>query len=123
MDRYNWDNVPEEKLNDRLSRWAIHTPQFTVAKLLLKKGVVVPLHSHLNAQLTWVQQGSLLFRFPHEEIVVQSGDVLPIPPDLPHSAEALEDTIALDTFTPPRQDWIRGDDSYLRSEFPNKPGK
>lgn len=114
MERYNWAEIAEEKLNPLLSRWAIHTQDLTVAKLLLRKGALVPQHSHANSQMTSVQEGALLFRFPGEDVIVRAGDVLPIPPNLPHSAEALEDTIAIDTFHPPRQDWIDGDDSYLR---------
>lgn len=120
MDLYNWHNVPEEKINDFFSRWVIHTPEMTVAKLLLKKGAKVALHHHINAQLTQITEGALLFRFempgdePVKEVMVRAGDVLPIPPNLPHSAEAVEDTWALDTFTPPRQDWIDGTDFYLR---------
>lgn len=114
MERYNWGQIAEEKLNEYLSRQVIHTPEMTVARLFLRKGAIVPHHQHVNAQLTWVKQGTLVFHFPEEEVTLNTGDVLPIPPNLPHSVEALEDTWAIDTFTPPRQDWITGDDSYLR---------
>ena len=118
MEILNWDNVKEERMNDSLTRWAIHTPQMTIAKLHLKKGALVPMHRHVNAQTTWIQTGALLFKFAtpdgEVEVIVRNGDVLPIPPDLHHSAEALEDTMAVDTFMPQRQDWIDGTDAYLR---------
>lgn len=118
MTRYNWSEVPEEKMNPLLSRWVIHTPEMTIARLFLAKGAFVPTHTHVNAQVVQVKSGALLFKFPgaagEVEVVLRDGDILPIPPSVPHSAEALEDTHAVDTFTPARQDWIDGDDSYLR---------
>ncbi len=118
MTRYNWGEVPEEKMNDLLSRWVIHTPEMTIARLFLAKGAFVPTHVHSNAQTVQVTTGALLFKYPgadgEQEVILRDGDVLVIPPSVPHSAEALEDTVAVDTFTPARQDWIDGDDSYLR---------
>ena len=74
----------------------------------------MPMHHHENEQVTVVESGSLLFFFPDREQVVKAGDILPIPPNLPHKVEALEDSVATDLFSPVREDWVRGDDAYLR---------
>ncbi len=114
MQRYNWTAIPEEKMNPLLSRQVIHTEQMTIARLWLGKGAVVPLHSHVNQQVTMLQSGALQFEMGGERFVLQAGEALVIPPDLPHRVEALEDSTATDLFTPAREDWIRGDDAYLR---------
>jgi quercetin dioxygenase-like cupin family protein len=85
-----------------------------VARVLLKKGGVVPLHSHHNEQFTYILEGALKFWIDNRVIVVKAGEVLTIPPHMPHRAEAMEDTVDLDVFTPPRADWIAGTDKYLR---------
>ncbi len=88
-----------------------------LAHVYLAKGVVVAEHSHENEQFTYVLEGALLFRLGEdqsEDVVVRAGDVLHIPSNVPHSAEALEDTLDLDVFVPPRQDWLTGADDYLR---------
>jgi quercetin dioxygenase-like cupin family protein len=115
VDRYNWGEIVEEKLNDLMTRRMIHTAAMTVAKLRLAKGAIVPLHSHHNEQVSMVESGSLRFEMDGEEIVLRAGDVLVIPPHVPHRVEALEDSTATDLFTPRREDWITGDDSYLRA--------
>jgi len=114
MDRYNWQGIPLEKLSDQLSRQVVHTAQSTIARITLKKGAVVPMHRHVNEQVTMLQSGSLQFDLEGERFVLGAGDVLVIPPDAPHEVVALEDSEATDLFTPPREDWIRGDDAYLR---------
>jgi quercetin dioxygenase-like cupin family protein len=114
MDRYNWAEVKEEKLNDLLWRRMIHTGAMTIAKLRLGKGVVVPLHHHINEQVTQLETGSLRFEMGGENMVLKAGEALVIPPNVPHLVEALEDSTATDVFTPRREDWITGDDSYLR---------
>lgn len=114
MDRYNWTEIPEESLNPLMTRRVIHTPAMTIAKLALKKGAIVPLHSHINEQVSMVETGSLRFDMNGTSVVVKAGDALVIPPQLPHYVEVLEDTTATDLFTPPRTDWISRDDSYLR---------
>ena len=101
-------------MNEKLSRQVIHTERLTVARIILKKGAIVPEHRHANEQFSMIVSGALKFVLSGEEIVVRSGQVLPIPPYVPHSAEAVEDTVAIDVFTPPRADWISGDDAYLR---------
>ena len=115
MDRHNWSVIPLEKLNPLAERRVIHTAGLTVAKLTLKKGAIVPLHHHENEQITMMESGVLRFEIAGESIVLRAGDVLPIPPDVPHMVEALEDSLATDVFTPAREDWMRGDDAYLRS--------
>jgi len=114
MDHYNWSLIPEEKMNPLVTRQAIHTPHMTIARLRMAKGALVPVHRHVNEQMTLLQSGALRFVIAGEEVVVRGGEALRIPPDAPHSAEALEDSVATDVFTPSREDWIRGDDAYLR---------
>jgi len=114
MERYNWTAIPEEKMNPLLSRRVIHTEQMTIANLWLAKGAVVPMHNHLNQQVTMLKSGALEFEMEGKRFVLKAGDVLVIPPDVPHRVVALEDSTVTDLFTPAREDWIRGDDAYLR---------
>ena len=109
-----WADVPLEPLNPLLDRQFVVGDQVMVARILLKKGALVPEHRHLNEQVTYVLEGALKFRIDGRDIVVNAGEVLTIPPDMPHAVEALADSIDLDVFTPPRADWINKDDSYLR---------
>lgn len=120
MERYNWTAINEEKMNPLLTRRVIHTGQMTVAQMWLGKGAVVPRHHHMNQQVTMLQSGALEFEMGEDKnrFVLKPGDVLVIPPDMPHRVEALEDSTATDLFTPSRQDWIRGDDAYLRESIP-----
>lgn len=114
-----WDEVPRETVTEGISRRFITGERMMIAHLYLDKGSFVPLHSHDNEQLTYVLEGALRFRFGEdqaEEIVVRAGEVLVIPSNLPHSAEALEDTLDVDVFAPPRQDWIDKTDSYFRKK-------
>ncbi len=85
-----------------------------LARVLLKKGCIVPEHSHPNEQITFIAEGALKFWIDGREIVVNAGEVLTIPPNMPHQAEALEDTVDYDVFNPPRADWMSGTDVYLR---------
>jgi quercetin dioxygenase-like cupin family protein len=118
MDRYNWTTVPREEMNPKTIRQVIHTERMTIAKLLLKQGVNVPMHHHENEQVTMVESGALRFVFGGDEagkeIIVRAGDVLQIPPNVPHTVDALEDSRATDLFAGRREDWISGDDAYLR---------
>jgi len=98
---------------DRL-RGAKRKLHSSVARVLLKKGCLVPEHSHHNEQITYVLEGALKFGIDGKEIVVNAGEVLTIPPNMPHWAEALADTVDLDIFNPPRADWINKTDAYLR---------
>lgn len=111
-----WRSIPLEELNPLLQRQFVVGQEIMVARVLLKKGCVVPEHSHHNEQLTYILDGALKFWIDGREIVVHSGEVLCIPAHMPHKAEALEDTVDLDVFTPPRADWINRTDQYLRGE-------
>jgi len=114
MQIYEWNRVEKEQMSPTLARQVIHSDTMTVARVYLRKGCSVPEHSHHNEQISMMEQGSLKFVIAGQEKVLQAGQVLRIPPHVPHSAEALEDSVAVDLFSPPREDWIRGDDSYLR---------
>ena len=114
MQTYRWDQVEKERLSDALSRQMIHGDTMTVARIDLKKGAVVPEHSHHNEQISMVERGALRFVLAGVEKIMRPGDMLKIPPHVPHSVEALEDSVAVDLFSPRREDWIRGDDAYLR---------
>jgi quercetin dioxygenase-like cupin family protein len=110
-----WQDVELEQLNPFFQRQHVVGESVMVARILMKKGSIVPLHSHLNEQVTYVLEGALQFQIDGREIVVRSGEVLCIPPHMPHEAVALEDTVDLDIFNPPREDWINKTDSYLRT--------
>ena len=114
MQTYRWDEVENEQLSAAVSRQVIHAETMTLARISLKKGSVVPEHSHHNEQISTVERGALKFILAGVEKVVRAGDMLRIPPHVPHSVEALEDSVAVDLFSPRREDWIRGDDAYLR---------
>jgi quercetin dioxygenase-like cupin family protein len=114
---YRWDDLPREELNPLIGRRLITGTDVMIAHVYLAKGAIVPKHSHHNEQVTYILEGRLRFWFGEdedEEIEVGTGEVLTIPPHLPHKAEALEDTLDVDVFTPPRTDWLSGDDAYLR---------
>jgi unsaturated pyranuronate lyase len=111
-----WSTIPLEDLNPLLQRQFVVGQEIMLARVLLRKGCIVPEHSHPNEQLTYILQGALKFWIDGEEIVIHAGEVLCIPSRLPHKAEALEDTVDLDIFTPPRADWIAKTDQYLRGE-------
>jgi quercetin dioxygenase-like cupin family protein len=109
-----WSDVDIEALNPLLGRHFVVGQNVMLARVLLKKGCVVPEHSHHNEQISYVVEGAVKFGIDGKEIVVREGEVLLIPPNLPHSAEALADSISLDIFDPPRADWINKTDAYLR---------
>jgi unsaturated pyranuronate lyase len=109
-----WRSVELEDLNPLLQRQFVVGQEIMLARVLLKKGCVVPEHSHHNEQLTYILDGALKFWIDGREIVVDAGEVLCIPANMPHKAEALEDTVDLDVFSPPRADWINKTDQYLR---------
>jgi unsaturated pyranuronate lyase len=111
-----WHTIPLEDLNPLLQRQFVVGQEIMLARVLLKKGCIVPEHSHHNEQLTYIVEGALKFYIDGKEIVVHAGEVLCIPSNMPHKAEAIEDTVDLDVFTPPRADWINKTDQYLRKE-------
>ena len=114
LEKTSWKAIEVEKLNDLLSRQMISGDNATVSQLLLKRGAVVPRHSPVNEQYSWIISGKLKFVFDDREIVVGAGEFLLIPPNVPHSAIAEEDTVDVDIFAPRREDWIRKEDAYLR---------
>ena len=111
-----WHTVELEDLNPLLQRQFVVGQEVMLARVLLKKGCIVPEHSHHNEQITYILEGALKFSIDGREIVVHSGEVLTIPPNMPHKAEAVEDTVDLDIFNPPRADWINKTDQYLRKK-------
>ena len=114
LQHIRFEDMPVERLNPLLDRQFVTGEKSMLARLVLRTGCVVPLHSHENEQITYILQGALKFIIENKEYVVRAGEVLVIPSNTPHSAEALEDTIDLDIFCPPRADWINGTDAYLR---------
>lgn len=112
---YRWSDIPPEPMKPLVTRQYLTGTNTMLARIGLKKGAVVPRHSHVHEQISHVVEGALLFRVEGDEVTVRAGEILCIPPHLPHEVVAIEDSVALDIFNPPRQDWISGDDAYLRS--------
>ena len=114
---YRWEDLPQEQLKPDLGRRLISTERLMLAHVYLEKGCVVPKHSHENEQLTYILEGLLRFSLGEDQsevVDVAAGEVLHIPSHLPHQAEAIETTLDVDIFCPPRQDWLDGSDAYLR---------
>jgi quercetin dioxygenase-like cupin family protein len=114
MTLHDWNSIQAEQLNPRMTRKCVHTTGMTVARIELLKDAVVPEHKHVQEQLTTVERGALKFLIDGREQVVRAGESLAIPAWVPHGVEALEDSVVMDIFVPAREDWIRGDDAYLR---------
>ena len=111
---HRWDEIALEKVTEMVSRKIVTGEREMLAQVYLKRGCLVPMHSHESEQITYVLQGALKVLAGGEEIVVREGEVLTIPSWVEHQAEALEDTFELDLFSPIRQDWIDKTDSYFR---------
>jgi quercetin dioxygenase-like cupin family protein len=114
---YRWKELPAEPMKGTITRRLITSERMMIAHVYLKKGDDVPQHSHENEQITYILEGSLHFWLGEKgerEITVRAGEVLVIPSWLPHRALALEDTLDVDVFNPPREDWLNGTDAYLR---------
>jgi len=111
-----WDKMEKEPVTDVISRRVISGDRAMLAQIYLEKGAVVPLHSHENEQITYLLEGVLKFWLGEEkeELILRAGEVLHIPSNVPHQAEALEDCVDVDVFSPPRQDWLDGTDDYFR---------
>jgi quercetin dioxygenase-like cupin family protein len=115
--RYRWEDLPKDELNPLLHRRLISGDRLMLAQVYLDKGCVVPRHAHENEQITYILEGVLRFWLGEDEsevVDVAAGEVLHLPSNLPHRAEALETTLDVDIFSPPRQDWLDGTDAYLR---------
>ncbi|HJP93707.1 MAG TPA: cupin domain-containing protein [Pyrinomonadaceae bacterium] len=116
---YRWDEMPKETVTEVFDRRLITGDRIMLAHVYLKKGALVPRHSHENEQITYILEGGLRFWIGEDEsqvIDVRPGEVLHIPSLVPHKAEALEDTLDVDIFSPPRQDWLNKTDDYLRQK-------
>jgi quercetin dioxygenase-like cupin family protein len=114
---YRWADMEKEKVSDVIERRLITCERMMIAHVYLKKGAIVPKHSHENEQITYILEGALRFWIGEDgadELIVSAGEVLTIPSNVPHKAEALEDTLDVDIFNPPRQDWLDKSDGYLR---------
>ena len=115
---FRWSDIPEERVTDVISRKLITGDGMMLAHVYLKKDALVPQHSHHNEQLTYIISGALHFYIGADrarEVVVREGEVLHIPSNVVHEARALEDTLDVDIFNPPRQDWLDGTDSYFHT--------
>lgn len=111
-----WHTIALEELNPLLQRQFVVGQEIMAARILLKKGCVVPEHSHHNEQMSYTLDGAMKFWLAGREVIVRAGEVICIPANLPHRAEAMEDSVSLDIFTPPRADWINRTDQYLRGK-------
>lgn len=116
---FRWEDIPKERVTNCLSRRLITGDRMMIAHVYLDKDCVVPQHSHANEQITYILKGALHFWIGadgSEELTVREGEVLHIPSNVPHRAQALEDTLDVDIFSPPREDWLNGTDSYFHQK-------
>jgi quercetin dioxygenase-like cupin family protein len=111
---HRWDDIIEEQINPLIARRFITAERLTLARFELKRGSIVPQHAHENEQVSYIISGALKFIVDGSPVVVRGGEVLQIPPNVPHAAEAIEDTLAIDVFTPVRQDWVDRTDTYFQ---------
>ncbi len=110
----DWTSIEKETMRPGIARQVVHTDRMTVARIYLDRGAVVPEHAHENEQMTLLERGRLKFTIGGVTEIVAAGQTMQIPPNAEHTVEALEDSQALDIFVPRREDWLRGDDAYLR---------
>ena len=116
---YRWDDMPRERVTDAIDRRIVTAERMMIAHVYLKKGAIVPKHQHENEQITYILEGALRFWIGEdgsETLDVKAGEVLTIPSNVWHRAEALEDTLDVDVFNPPRADWLNGTDSYFHQK-------
>ena len=111
---HRWSDIPSEQINASIVRQFITGERVTVARFELKRGGVVPRHAHENEQVSYIVSGALKFVFDDHQIVVRGGELIQIAPNVPHAAEVVEDCVAIDVFSPVRQDWIDKTDTYFR---------
>lgn len=117
VEKINWSAVPVEEVNASMKRQIITGEKLMVARMHFKDGFVVPLHQHVHEQVTQVVSGQMRFWFgenKEQEMDLFPGDVIVIPSNLPHEALMIGDVEEIDTWAPPRQDWLDGSDLYLR---------
>ncbi len=110
----SFEKIETEQLGVRITRQMLNGEDATLARIFLARGAIVPRHSHRSEQFSFILSGALKFQFDDSELVLRAGDIVLIPANVPHTAEALEDTVDIDFFAPRREDWIRKDDAYLR---------
>lgn len=113
---HRWSDITLERVTDTLDRKLITGDGMMLAHVFLKKGCIVPKHQHHNEQFTYIMEGALRFWIgadEAEEVIVRAGEVLHIPANVWHRAEALEDTLDMDIFSPPREDWLNHTDTYF----------
>ena len=115
---FRWEDMDKEKVVEGIDRKIITGERAMLAQVFLEKGAMVPMHSHDNEQITYLLEGVLKFWIGEEkkELILQAGEVLHIPSNIPHQAQALEDCLDVDVFSPPRQDWLDGTDDYFRKK-------
>ncbi len=112
----SWSSIQPEAMSPLVTRQYISGEQITLARFELKKGSVIPEHKHANEQISSIVSGSLVFHMDSRAITVRAGEFIVIPPHTPHAAEAREDCVAIDVFSPPRADWAAKQDAYLRQK-------
>ncbi|HET9178990.1 MAG TPA: cupin domain-containing protein [Terriglobia bacterium] len=114
MQLFAWESMRKEQMNASIWRKVVNGEKMTMAQLSIDKGGVVPVHQHENEQMSYVVEGALKFDIAGQEVIVRKGEILHIPLNVPHGVVALEDTLSLEIFVPVRQDWMTGQDDYLR---------
>jgi unsaturated pyranuronate lyase len=114
MQLFAWESIRKEQMNDSIWRKVVNGEKMTMAQICIIKDGVVPVHQHDNEQMSYVIEGALKFDIAGQEVTVRKGEILHIPSNVPHGVVALEDTLNLEIFVPVRQDWITGQDAYLR---------
>ena len=114
IQQFPFDKLPVEKLSDKISRRYVHGEKAMLARFELKKGAIIPKHQHPNEQITYILSGAVKIHMEGRDYFVRSGEVIIIPSNVLHQFEALEDTIDIDVFSPPREDWLSGRDNYLK---------
>lgn len=115
MQLFAWDSVRKEQMNPKVWRKVVNGERMTAAQILIAKDGSVPVHQHENEQMTCVMEGVLKFDIGGQEVMVRKGEILHIPSNVPHGVVALEDALSLEIFVPLRQDWLTGQDDYLRN--------
>lgn len=117
IEKINWDAVPQEDVNPSMKRRIITGEKMMIARMNFKDGFVVPLHHHVHEQITQVVSGSMRFWFGENKNQVMDlhpGDVVVIPSNVPHEALMIGEVVEIDSWSPPREDWLDGSDHYLR---------
>ncbi len=113
---HRWSELPQERINPSIVRQFITAERVTVARFELARGGVVPRHAHENEQVSYIVSGALTFVFDDRRVTVRGGEVIQIPPNVPHAAEVIEDCVAIDVFSPVRQDWLDRTDTYFQRQ-------